>query len=155
MKYQRLLLLCVLVTLTSCDGDVIITDPDGDVSFQTVFSSQSSEIRNLRGQLIESQSEWDDVWDEIGRGGPPPDVDFSRDEVALVAAGERPDGCYSIEIREIELRSGLLRVDADLLEPGENCLCPDVLVNPVHAVRFRRTGRDADFDFRRVVRDCR
>lgn len=154
MKY-RYLLLPLLVTLASCDGDVFITDPDGDVPFQTVFSSQSSDIQDLRFELIESQREWDDVWDEIGRGGPPPDVDFSRDEVALVAAGERPDSCYSVEIRRIDIRSGLLRVDADLLEPGTSCVCSDVLVNPVHAVRFRRTDRRADFDIRRVVQDCR
>ena len=155
MNCRRLILPFLLVTLAACDGDVIITDPDGDVPFQTVFSSQFSEIRDLRGQLIESQAEWDDVWDEIGRGGPPPDVDFSRDDVALVAAGTRPDGCYSIEIRRIDIRSGLLRVDADLLEPGTGCLCPDVVVHPVHAVRLRRTDRRADFDIRRVVRDCR
>ena len=155
MKYQRLIFPCLLLALASCDGDVIITDPDGDIGFQTVFSSQTSDIKDLRGQLIESQAEWDDVWDEIGRGGPPPDVNFSRDDVALVAAGTRPDGCYSIEIRRINIRSGLLRVDADLLEPGTSCLCPDVVVHPVHAVRLRRTDRRADFDIRRVVRDCR
>jgi PrcB C-terminal len=155
MKYRHLILPCFLVTLAACDGDVIITDPDGDVPFQTVFSSQSSDIRDERGQLIESQREWDDVWDEIGRGGPPPDVDFSRDDVALVSAGTRPDGCYSIEITRIDVRGGSLRVDADLLEPGIGCVCPDVVVHPVHAVRLRRTGRQADFSIRRVVRDCR
>lgn len=155
MNCRRLILPILLVTLASCEGDVFITDPDGELSFQTVFSSQFSEIRDLRGQLIESQAEWDDVWDEIGRGGPPPDVDFSRNDVALVAAGERPDNCYSIEIRRIDIRSGLLRVDADLLEPGTGCVCGDVVVHPVHAVRFRRTDRRADFDIRRVVRDCR
>lgn len=155
MNRRRLTLPFLLLALASCEGDVFITDPDGDVPFQTVFLSQFSEIRDLRGQLIESQAEWDDVWDEIGRGGPPPDVDFSRDDVALVAAGERPDNCYSIEIRRIDIRSGLLRVDADLLEPGTNCVCGDVVVNPVHAVRLRRTDRRADFDIRRVVRDCR
>jgi hypothetical protein len=149
-------LLALALLAAGCDGSVIVTDPDGgSVPFQTVFLSQTSGIDDARGQLIESEREWEDVWSEIGRGGPPPDVDFSRDDVALVSAGTRPNGCYSIEIREIDLRGGLLRVDADETEPGTGCVCPSVIVHPVHAVRLRRTGRRADFDVRRVARDCR
>lgn len=153
--HLRSLLLFSLAALAGCDGDIVITDPDGSVPFQTLYLSQFSDIRDEGGQLIESQREWDDVWDEIGPGGPPPDVDFSRDEVALVSAGTRPNGCYTIEIRSIDVRSGLLRVDADLTEPGTGCVCPAALVQPVHAVRLPRTGRNADFDIRRLVRDCR
>lgn len=159
MKYlimnRRLILPCLLVALAGCDGHIVITDPDGSVPFQTLYLSQFSDIRSERGQLIESQREWDDVWDEIGRGGPPPDVDFNRDDVALVAAGTKPNGCYSIEIRRIDIRSGVLRVDADLTEPGTDCVCPANVVRPVHAVRLPRTSRGADFDIRRLVRDCR
>jgi hypothetical protein len=95
------------------------------------------------------------VWTEIGRGGPPPDVDFGRDIVALVAAGTQPNGCYAIKIRSMDLRGGLLRIDADLTEPGTACVCPAVVVHPVHAARLRRTNRQADFDVRRVVQSCR
>ncbi|HEV8581955.1 MAG TPA: protease complex subunit PrcB family protein [Thermoanaerobaculia bacterium] len=144
------------VLAMGCDGTVIITDPDdGAVSFQTIVQSQASGIEDSREQIIESRSEWTAVWSEIGRGGPPPAVDFGRDMIALVAAGSRPNGCYTIEIRSIDLHGGLLRIDADLNEPGDNCLCPQGIVQPVHAVRLRRISRRADFDLRRVVQDCR
>jgi hypothetical protein len=141
--------------LAGCDGDIIITDPDGSVSFQTLIQTQTSGITDSREQLIESSTEWSAVWSEIGRGGPPPAVDFGRDMVALVAAGTQPNGCFAIEIRSIDLRGGLLRIDADLTEPGAGCVCPAQVVHPVHAVRLRRIDRRDDFDVRRVIQNCR
>jgi hypothetical protein len=143
-----------LALLAGCEGDVIITDPDGSVSFVTVIQTQTSGLSDSRGQVVESASEWSAVWAEIGRGGPPPAVDFSRDMIVLVSAGTRPNGCYSIEIRSIDLGNGLLLVDADLTEPGTGCVCPQGVVHPVHAVRLRRIDRRADFDIRRVTQNC-
>ena len=149
--FGRLLL---ALLLAGCDGDIIITDPDGFVSFQTLIQAQTSDITVSRRQLIETSSEWAAVWNEIGRGGPPPEVDFRRDMVALVAAGSQPNGCFAIEIRSIDVRGSLLRIDADLTEPGPGCVCPTVVVHPVHAVRLREIHREVDFDVRRVVQRC-
>lgn len=150
------LLVLALFTAGCDDDDFIITDPDGDVSFDTVLLTQDSDLDDSLGLLIDSQDEWDDIWDEIGRGGPPPDVDFSRDDLLLLSAGSQPNGCYSIQIRRVRLRGGRLEVDGDLNEPGSGCLCPQGIVRPVHVVRIRETGRrTADFDVDRLVRDCR
>jgi hypothetical protein len=137
------------------DDDFLITDPDGDIAFETVLLTQSSELDEALGLLIDSQEEWDDVWDEIGRGGPPPSVDFRRDDLLLVSAGSQPNRCYSIQIQNVRLLGGRLEVDADQREPGADCLCLDEIVRPVHVVRIRETGRQPDFDVDRVVRDCR
>lgn len=158
-RHRRLTLpaLFVLALFTAgCDeDDFIITDPDGDVGFETVLLTQDSELDESLGLLIDTQNEWDDVWDEIGRGGPPPEIDFRRDDLLLVSSGSRPNGCYSIQIRRVNLRAGRLEIDADEIEPGSGCLCPDGIVRPVHVVRIRETGRRPDFDVRRIVRDCR
>ncbi len=145
----------VLAVLTACDGSILTEPDDGAVPFQTVYHSQTSGIDDPREQIVESPSEWSAAWSEIGRGGPPPSVDFDRDMVALVAAGARPNGCYSIEIRDIDVRGGRLRIDAESSEPGETCTCPQQVVHPVHAVRLRRSSRREDFDVRRVIQNCR
>ena len=149
------LLAFALLTAGCDEDDVIFTDPDGDLAFETVLLTQDSDLDDSLGLVIDDQAEWDDVWDEIGRGGPPPDIDFRRDELLLVSAGSRPNGCYSLQIRRVRLRGGLLEVDADLNEPGSGCICPQGTVRPVHVVRIRETGRRADFEIDRVVRDCR
>ena len=149
-------LLAFALLAAGCDeDDILITDPDGDLAFETVLLTQSSDLSDSIGIVIDDQAEWDDAWEEIGRGGPPPDIDFRRDELLLVSAGSRPNGCYSLQVRRVRLRGGLLEVDADLNEPGSGCLCPDGIVRPVHVVRIRETGRRADFNVDRIVRDCR
>lgn len=149
-------LLVFALAAAGCDeDDIIITDPDGDIAFETVLLTQDSDLSESLGLVIDDQAEWEDVWDEIGRGGPPPDVDFRRDDLLLVSAGSQPNSCYSLQIRRVRLRGGILEVDADLNEPGANCLCPQEIVRPVHVVRIRETGRRADFEIDRIVRDCR
>ena len=154
--FPLLFALAVLALALGCDGHVIITDPDtGFLPFQTVLQSQTSGIASSREEVIESYGEWVAVWNEIGRGGPPPQVDFGRDMVLLVAAGTEPNGCYSIEIRDVEARFGGLRVSADLNEPGTGCVCPQGIVRPVHAVRVERRSGGVDFNVRRVTLSCR
>lgn len=160
MARHRRLTLTALLVLSLCaagcdEDDFIITDPDGDVAFDTVLLTQDSDLDESLGLLIDTQDEWDDVWDEIGRGGPPPEIDFRRDDLLLVSSGTRPNRCYSIQIRRVNLRGGRLEVDADEIEPGDGCLCLEAVARPVHVVRIRETGRRPDFDVRRIVRDCR
>jgi len=141
--------------LAGCDGDIIV-DPDdeGPVPFETVYRSLNSGVSNSRGQVIRSFAEWDRVWDEIGDSGPAPAVNFGRDMVVLVAAGTQPNGCYSIDIRFIEVDRGFLEVEADLNVPAADCLCSPVVVRPVHAVRTPRIFNPSDFNIDRVIRSC-
>jgi len=148
--------LAVLALALGCDGHVIITEPDsGSVPFQTLIQSQSSGIASPSEEVIRSNGEWTAIWNQIGRGGPPPQVDFGRDMVLLVAAGSKPNGCYTIEIRDVEARFGDLQVFADLNEPGAGCVCPQGIVRPVHAVRVPRSSRPVDFNVRTVTQSCR
>ena len=152
-RWQFLLAWPVLAMLAACDGRTV-TDPE-DVSFTTVYHSHSSKIAEPREQLVESQGEWSDVWSEIGEAGPPPSVDFGREMVALVAAGESANGCHTIEIRDIGIRGGVLRIGARRNAPGAGCACTAAIVHPVHAVRLQSTLRGVEFAVDRVVQTCR
>lgn len=139
-----------------CDGDYLVNpDDDGPLRFETLYQSQDSDLSSNRNLIITNSGDWERVWDDIGIGGPAPRVDFDREMVALVAAGSQPDGCHSVEITDVRLDDGVLEIDADVVAPGTNCICPDVIVRPVHAVVFRRVFAPADFDVRRVVENCR
>jgi hypothetical protein len=142
--------------LAACEGDVIV-DPDdeGPVRFETLFQSQISDIDDSGEEIVRSSSEWARVWDALGTGRPRPSVNFDREMVAVVAMGTRPDGCYSIEIRDIEVDFGVLEIDVDLIEPASNCVCTDVVVQPVHAVVLDRINAPVDFNYERVVLSCR
>ncbi|HYO16774.1 MAG TPA: protease complex subunit PrcB family protein [Thermoanaerobaculia bacterium] len=148
--------LLVAALLAGCDGDVIV-DPDdeGPVRFETLYQSQFSDIDDSGEEIVRSSSEWRRVWDAIGADRPLPSVNFDRDMVAVVAIGERPDGCYDVEIRDIEVDFGVIEVEVDLIEPGSNCGCSDVIVQPVHAVVLDRINAPVDFNYERVVLSCR
>ncbi|HSK80797.1 MAG TPA: hypothetical protein VLQ45_30370 [Thermoanaerobaculia bacterium] len=156
---RSVLWLTLLATalLAGCDGDYLVDpdDDDGPLRFETLYQNQDSEISGRRELTITNQASWERVWDDIGIGGPPPRVDFDREMVALVAAGTQPDSCHFVEITDVRLDDGILEIDADLIEPGTNCVCSDVVVRPVHAVVFRRVFAPADFDVRRAVENCR
>lgn len=142
--------------LAGCDGDYFVDpDDDGPLRFETIYKSQDSDISDQFEEIVTSSGEWERVWDDIGAGGAPPRVDFDREMVAVVTGGTRPDGCHSVEIVDIGLDNGVLEIDADLIEPGTNCVCGAVIVRPVHAVVFRRVFAPADFDVRRAVENCR
>lgn len=155
---KKLLLSTCLISclaLAGCDGDILVdSDDDGPVAFQTLYQGDS-DITGSGSEVIRGEFEWDDVWDEIDVGGAPPDVNFNREMVILVAAGTQPNGCYDIEIVSIEADDGVLEVDAELIEPGTGCTCPQATVRPVHAVALQRLFNPVDVDVRRVVENCR
>lgn len=148
--------LLVAALLAGCEGDIIV-DPDdeGPVRFETLYQSQFSDIDDSGEEIVRSSSEWTRVWNAIGADRSRPSVNFDRDMVAVVAMGERPDSCYDIEIRDIEVDFGVVEIDVDLIEPGPNCACSDVIVQPVHAVVLDRISAPVDFNYDRVVLTCR
>jgi hypothetical protein len=155
MKKLLLSICLATVLFAGCDGDIIVDpDDDGPVAFQTLYQGDS-DITRSGSEVIRGEFEWDEVWDEIGLGGAPPDVNFNREMVILVAAGTQPNGCYDIDIVSIEADDGTLEVDAELIEPGTGCTCPQATVRPVHAVVLRRLFNPVDVDVRRVVENCR
>lgn len=142
--------------LAGCDGDYLVDpDDDGPLRFETLYESQDSQLSGPRELIVTNQDSWERVWDDIGVPGPPPRVDFDREMVAVVAAGTQPDGCHFVEITDVRQDDGVLEIDAEVVEPGANCVCPDVIVRPVHAVVFRRVFGPVDFDVRRAVENCR
>jgi PrcB C-terminal len=148
--------LLVAALLAGCDSDIIV-DPDdeGPVRFETLYQSQFSDIDDSGEEIVRSSSEWTRVWNAIGTDRPRPSVNFDRDMVAVVAMGERPNSCYDIEIRDIEVDFGVIEVEVDLIEPGAGCVCAPTVVQPVHVVVLDRISAPVDFNYDRVVLTCR
>lgn len=148
--------LFAVALIAGCDGDFVVNpDDDGPIRFETIYKSQDSDISEQFEEIVSSSAEWERIWDDIGAGGAPPRVDFGRENVAIVTGGVRPDACHAVEIVDVRHDDGILQVDAELIEPGTGCVCPQVVVRPVHAVVFRRIFALVDFDVRRVVENCR
>ena len=101
-----------------------------------------------RTEVIRDEQRWAAVWAEIHRGhgqAPPrPTFDFSREMAVLVGIGERPSGCYSVEILELSSGAGRIRVRAEERHTVGQCACTAATTQPLHVVRTPRTDGAPD-----------
>ena len=144
MARLRTLALLPVVALSGCLGTDSPTDPSGGtVPFVTVYKTQYSGIGAYRLQPIASAAQWASVWQEIHSPTSEPlalpPVDFAGQRLLLAAAGERPNGCYSIAVDSIVRRGSML--EATLVEtvPGNDCGCTLAITQPLHVVGLQRS----------------
>jgi hypothetical protein len=90
-------------------------------------------IREARRMVIQDVNAWAEFWSELGVGDRPA-VDFTRDIVIAVAAGERPSGGHEIAVTRVTQTNGELRVEVSETAPGPNCLSTSNLTQPVDVV---------------------
>lgn len=144
MARLRTLALLSIAAVSGCPGSDPPTDPGGgSVAFVSVHQAQYSGIGAYRLQTITSAAQWASVWAEIhlpaSEAPPLPPVDFAGQRLLLAAAGERPNGCYSLAVESIARRgSGL---EATLVEtvPGSDCACTLAITQPLHVVSLQRS----------------
>jgi len=112
--------------------------------------------------VIENETEWCRFWEEsYGCRSAPPAcdtglVDFQR-EVAIVAApGSAPNGCHGVGIDCIHAAgdSDDVLVFVEHSSPAANCICPAVIVTPVHVVKVARPVGQVRFEHEATVLDC-
>lgn len=155
MRMPRIAVVTLLsaVLLAACNGESNPTGTDGPVPMTQVYKSKSSGLTGRRGEIVSRQSRWAEVWDEITAGMSPkpalPAVDFEQVLLVVGATGELPDACSDGRIESVTRVSGALEVSI-LEERRPNCVCPAVVVRPVHVVSVPRAATGASFAFRIV-----
>lgn len=112
-------------------------------------------IGEARRLVIRDANTWADFWSELGVGDRPT-VDFSKDVVVAVAAGQRPTGGYEISVHKVVNNGGELTSEVVETTPGPNCMTTASLTQPVDVVVVPGvTPRSWSFVERKEVRGCR
>jgi hypothetical protein len=112
-------------------------------------------IRETRRQIIQDANAWAEFWAELGVGERPA-VDFSRDVVIAVAAGERPSGGNEIAVTKATQNNGELTAEVQETVPGPNCMTTSALTQPVDVVVVQSfKPKSWSFVERKEVRGCR
>jgi hypothetical protein len=105
--------------------------------------------------VIRDANAWANFWSELGVGDRPA-IDFTRDIVVAVAAGQRPTGGYEIAVDQVRQSNGELTVEVVETSPGPNCMTAESLTQPVDVVVLPAlTVRSWSFVERKEVRGCR
>ena len=112
-------------------------------------------IGESRRLVIRDANAWAQFWSELGVGEQP-NVDFTRDVVVAVAAGQRSTGGFEIVVDRITQTDGELSVEVVERTPGPNCMTTASLTQPVDVVVVPvADARSWSFMERKEIRACR
>ncbi|MEA2723982.1 MAG: hypothetical protein QOH59_1753 [Gemmatimonadales bacterium] len=112
-------------------------------------------IGESRRLVIRDANGWAQFWSELGVGEQPA-VDFNRDVVIAVAAGQRPTGGYEIAIDRVSQSDGQLTIEVVERTPGPNCMTTAALTQPVDVVVVPAPdAKSPSFLERKEIRGCR
>ncbi len=155
----RLALLLAPVLFVACGSGSPTAPEDVAITFETVVNESYSGFSARQRRAVRSDGEWVQVWQTLYAGSSPvpavPAVDFGRETVVLAAAGERPDGCYSIAItRATSLSDGAVQFEVSETVPGPTCICTQAQTQPVHVVKIARISTRESFVERSFQRAC-
>ena len=142
------------------------TDPQPAQGYAPYASTRTIDIRRLgqwtrtgigesRRLVIRDANAWGQFWSELGVGEQP-NIDFTRDAVVAVAAGQRSTGGFEIAVDRITQTDGELSVEVVERTPGPNCITTASLTQPVDVVVVPvADARSWSFMERKEIRACR
>lgn len=142
------------------------TDAQPAQGYAPYASTRTIDIRRLgqwtrtgigesRRLVIRDANAWGQFWSELGVGEQP-NVDFTRDVVVAVAAGQRSTGGFEIAVDRITQTDGELSVEVVERTPGPNCITTASLTQPVDVVVVPvADARSWSFMERKEIRACR
>ena len=112
-------------------------------------------INERRRLVIRDANGWAAFWSELGVGERPA-VDFTRDLVVAVAAGQQSSGGHEISVSQVTSTNGELRIEVVETSPGPNCMTTTALTQPVDVVVVPAVdARGWSFVEQKQVRGCR
>jgi protease stability complex PrcB-like protein len=129
-------------------------DSGGGLELRRIGQWTRTGIGESRRLIIRDANAWASFWSELGVGDRPA-VDFTRDVVVAVAAGQRPTGGYEIAVDRVRQANGELTVEVVETTPGPNCMTTTSLTQPVDVIVVpASTARSWSFVERKEVRGC-
>lgn len=126
-----------------------------DLDIRRIGQWTRTGIGEARRLVIRDANGWAQFWSELAVGDRP-EVDFTREVVIAVAAGQRSTGGYEIAIDRVSQANGELRVEVIEKAPGPNCMTTASLTQPVDVVVVPSAdARSWRFVERKEIRGCR
>jgi hypothetical protein len=90
-------------------------------------------IAERRRQVVHDSAAWAQVRSELAVPDLP-EVDFARNSVVVVAAGQQRSGGFGIEVERVSQKGGDLTIRVVETSPGRNCVTTSELTQPVDVV---------------------
>jgi hypothetical protein len=115
--------------------------------FVSLDQGISSGIADSREVIVQSERDWETLWKRHApTGPPPPPVNFAKEQVIGVFAGQRPTAGYRVEITKVERESDGLTVVYRIESPPQDAIVAQQLTQPFHLVRLPALGLPIRFN---------
>jgi hypothetical protein len=125
-----------------------------DLALRRIGQWTRTGINEARRLLIRDANSWAEFWSELGLGDRPA-IDFSKDVVIAVAAGQRPTGGHEIAVKQVTLSEEEVAIKVTEVRPGPDCVTTTSLTQPVDVVVVPRVdARSWSFVEHQEVRGC-
>lgn len=147
MKLAVAVLLAPVLTLGGCssgsktDGDSKKADTPATTLAEPVtiiesIKGNAPSLKTLGTMLIKTQAEFDALGEKDIFPGK---LDFAKNDLVIIALGERMTGGYSVEINSIQLEGDKLFVNGKATAPGPDAITTQALTYPYAAVVIENT----------------
>lgn len=122
------------------------------VPFRTIARGYQSGVATAAIEVAHNADEWRALWTRHTSNALPrpplPEVDWSKEMVVSVALGERSSAGFGVEITQLALDKGVLRVVALEKKPAKDAIVPMVITQPFHMIATARRDGDVKLDLR-------
>ena len=128
---MRVTAAAVILLAVSCYS-VDTTKPPETLKHRVLAEGGYGNVRGSQRQVAYAGTEraYINLWNSlIGRGDPPP-IDFSKEGVLFLTAGEKPTGGYGISVKTIRRDGEAIVVNATVTPPPPDAMVTQAMTSP-------------------------
>ena len=142
---QTIIFASLLISLTACQESVELEDgPDEVLAFEAIALGHQGATRDTIEVILKSQTELEQVLEQVTPLGEVPEVNFQQYMVALIAIPTESGG-YIVEVQSVEQTGNEVTVNYVLNVPGQDCITVQALSLPHQIVQIRRSDGNVTF----------
>jgi hypothetical protein len=142
-----LLAAVALIAVTACHST-----PSGSDGFRTVAIGYETGLVDGPLRIARNEREWGDLWREHTStqvpAPPAPMIDFSKELVVCVLAGQKPTAGYGIEVVDADFDGKAMVLGVRETKPAADAIVPQVVTRPYHMIATPMTNASFRIDWR-------
>lgn len=128
-----LVAIAALVAATACRSA-----PSGADGFRTIAIGYQTGIQGSATRVARDEAGWNELWREHTSTQIPrpeiPRVDFAKEMVVCVLAGDKPTGGYGIEVLAARFNDAQMVLRVSTTRPAADAVVPMVATRPYHMI---------------------
>lgn len=146
MKRAVLALSMIAPVLSACtpgaDGPMAVGNEDQQQAFRTVAEGAYSSVSQRTVAVLRDEASWKAFASQLGPGSALDAVDWGKEQLLVLFAGERTSGGYRVEVTRIIAAGGAPVVNVTEVQPHATCATTQALTYPFAVIAMPRSTRD-------------